>query len=175
MDVLTKRPAAANEAAPRETLHSRSGHVLLPLAIGLVAGLGLLAFYLGTITLVQDWEHALSQLREDLWFIVAIATGFGMQVGLFFHLRAMHARAKGAGMAASTGTSVTAMLACCAHHLTDVLPVLGLSGAAIFLDAYKTPLLWLGLLTNLLGIAYLLRQLTKLHSDLAFRFRSIAE
>jgi len=50
------------------------------------------------------------------------------------------------------------MLACCAHHLTDVLPILGLSGAAVFLNAYKTPLLWLGIVMNLAGIVYLLRQ-----------------
>ena len=53
------------------------------------------------------------------------------------------------------------MLACCAHHLVDVLPIIGLSGAAIFLDAYKTPLLWLGIAMNLVGIAYLVRKLRR--------------
>jgi hypothetical protein len=48
------------------------------------------------------------------------------------------------------------MLACCAHHLADILPIVGLSGAAIFLNAYKTPLLWLGILMNLAGVAYLI-------------------
>jgi hypothetical protein len=32
--------------------------------------------------------------------------------------------------------------------------IFGLSGAAIFLNAYKTPLLWLGIVMNLFGIAY---------------------
>jgi hypothetical protein len=53
------------------------------------------------------------------------------------------------------------MLACCAHHLVDVLPVIGLSGAALFLGAYKAELLWLGLAMNLAGIAYLLWQLKR--------------
>lgn len=119
-------------------------------------GAGLLAFYLGIITIAQDWFHALEQLADDRWFVGAIALGFGTQIAPFTYLRALHAQVAVGGVAASTGTSTTAMLACCAHHLTDVLPIIGLSGAAIFLNAYKTPLLWLGIGMNLAGIVYLL-------------------
>jgi hypothetical protein len=52
-------------------------------------------------------------------------------------------------------------LACCAHHLADILPIVGLSGAAVFLNAYKAPLLWLGIVMNVIGIIYLLRQLRR--------------
>ena len=51
------------------------------------------------------------------------------------------------------------MLACCSHHLADILPIVGISGAALFLNAYKTPLLSLGISMNLVGIVYLLRKL----------------
>ena len=68
----------------------------------------------------------------------------------------MHLHATAGGVAASTGTSTVAMLACCAHHLTEVFAIFGLSGAAIFLNVYKTPLLGLGIVMNLFGIAYLL-------------------
>jgi hypothetical protein len=125
----------------------------------LLAALGLLAFYLGVITLAQGWGHALQQLADDRWFVAAIATGFGTQVGLFTYLRGLHVHAAAGGVAASTGTSTAAMLACCAHHLTDVLPILGLSSAAIFLNLYKTPLLWLGIGMNLVGIVYMLRKI----------------
>ena len=136
---------------------------LRPLVFGAVAAGGLLAFYLGMITLAPGWAHATDQLATDRWFVGAIMAGFGTQVGLFTYLRALHARAamSGAGMAASTSTSTAAMLACCAHHLADVLPVLGLSGAAIFLNDFKTPLLWLGIGMNLAGVAYLLRQVRR--------------
>lgn len=127
-----------------------------PYLIGLLAAMGLIAFYLGIITLAQGWAHALQQLGEDRLFVGAIALGFGAQVGLFIRLRQIHARASAGGMAASTGTSTTAMLACCAHHLTEILPVLGLSGAAVFLNAYKAELLWVGILMNLAGASYLL-------------------
>lgn len=89
--------------------------------------------------------------------MAAIAGGFGTQVGLIVYLRGMHVRAAASGVVASSGTSTAAMLACGAHHLVDVAPVLGLSGAVIFLNAYKAPLLWLGIAMNLVGIAYLLQ------------------
>ncbi len=129
---------------------------LRPLVFGLLAACALLVFYLGTITLAQGWGHAVEQFATDSWFVLAIMVGFGVQVGLYTYLRGMHMRANAGSVAASTGTSTVAMLACCAHHLTDVFAVLGLSSAAIFLNVYKTPLLWLGIIMNLFGIAYLL-------------------
>lgn len=134
-----------------------------PLGIGLLAAVALLGFYLGVITLAQDWTHAVGQLIEDRWFVSAITAGFGTQMGLFTYLRSLHARATVGGVAASTGTSTTAMLACCAHHLADVAPILGLSGAAVLLNAYKTPLLWLGIAMNLAGILYLAHQVRRAH------------
>jgi hypothetical protein len=130
-----------------------------PVVFGAGAALALLGFYLGVIGLVQGWEHAVEQLAQDRWFVAAIALGFGTQIGLFTYVRGLHANAATGGVAASTGTSAVAMLACCAHHLTDVLPILGLSGAVIFLNVYKTPLLWLGIAMNLAGIIYLLRKI----------------
>ena len=51
------------------------------------------------------------------------------------------------------------MVACCAHHLADVLPIVGLSGVAVFLVEFRTPLMLLGIATNLMGIGVMLRQL----------------
>lgn len=127
-----------------------------PILFSVLAALGLLAFYLGIITLAQGWTHAVDQFIDDRWFVLAIMAGFGTQVGLYTYLRRMHVHTAAGGVATSTGTSTVAMLACCAHHLTDVFAVFGLSGAAIFLNVYKTPLLWLGIVMNLFGVAYLL-------------------
>jgi hypothetical protein len=55
-------------------------------------------------------------------------------------------------MGASGGTSATAMVACCIHHVTDVLPILGLSAAASFLTRYQRPFMLIGLAMNLIGI-----------------------
>lgn len=130
-----------------------------PIIVGLIASLGMLVLYLGIITLVQDWEHATQQLAEDRWYIALLALGFGAQLGLFRYLRDLHSQAAKGAVAASTGTSTVAILACCAHHITDVLPILGVVGVAAALDLYKTPLLWLGIGLNVVGIAYLLRKI----------------
>jgi hypothetical protein len=124
----------------------------------LLAGSWLLVFYLTVITLAQDWSHATAQLAEDRWFIAVIALGFSIQAGLFIYLRQLQARMASGGVVASTGTSTAAMLACCAHHLAEVLPIIGLSGAAIFLNAYKAQLLWLAIAMNVAGVVYLLHK-----------------
>jgi len=92
-----------------------------------------------------------------------IAAGFGIQVALFVELRRLDRRhrAGAAVTAAGTATSGAAMLACCAHHAVDLLPLLGLSAAAVFLDAYRIPILLLGLGMNLLGIVVIGRQLRR--------------
>ena len=147
------------------------GQLLLrPIVFGLLAVLSLLAFYLGIITLAQGWSHATEQLADDRNFIGAITLGFGTQVGLFTHLRGLHAHAAAGGVAASTGTSTAAMLACCAHHLADILPIVGVAGAAAFLNAYKIALLWLGIVMNLIGILYLLRRIVQ-HQDMMCHMR----
>jgi len=48
------------------------------------------------------------------------------------------------------------MAACCAHHLVDLLPILGLSAAALFLSEYQEQLLIFGILANVIGIAMML-------------------
>ncbi len=153
-------PVAAHRTVP-EPARKPAGPVLRSFVFGLFASSGLLLFYLGTVTLLQDWGHALAQLGEDWPFIAVLVAGFGVQVGLLTYIRASSAHARKAGVAASTGASGIAMLACCAHHLTDVLPVLGLSAAATLLGAYRTPLLWLSVVVNSGGVIYLVRQLRK--------------
>lgn len=129
--------------------------------IGLVAAFGLLLAYLGLIAFAQGIDHAVSQLRTDAAFVLLIAAGFGTQIALFAELRAIARvhRAGAATTAAATGTSAAAMLACCAHHLVDVLPIVGLSAAAVFLDAYKVPLFVLGIGMNAVGMIVVVRQL----------------
>jgi hypothetical protein len=67
---------------------------------------------------------------------------------------------------ASGGTSVTAMVACCLHHVTDVLPILGLSAAATFLTRYQRPFMLAGLGMNILGIIIMLVVLYREHQKI---------
>ena len=132
-------------------------------AAGLMGSSALLGVYLGVISVAQGVEHAFEQLATDAPFVGLIAAGFGTQVALFVELRAVDRRHRAAAAvtAAGTGTSAAAMLACCAHHLVDLLPIVGLSAAAVFLDVYKTPLLLAGIGMNVVGITVIARQLQR--------------
>ena len=133
------------------------------IAAGVVAATALLGVYFTIISLAQGVEHAFDQVAADALFVGLIAAGFGTQVALFVELRAVDRRHRAAAAvtAAGTGTSAVAMLACCAHHLVDLLPVIGLSAAAVFLNAYKTPLFVVGIGMNVVGIVVIARQLQR--------------
>ncbi len=136
---------------------------LRSIAAGLIAAGLLLAVYLGIIAVAQGPSHALDQLGADALFVSLIAAGFGVQITLFAELRTIDRRhrAGAAVTAAGTGTSTAAMLACCAHHLVDLLPIVGLSAFAVFLNVYRTPLFLLGIGMNLVGIIVIGRQLRR--------------
>ncbi|MBI2773660.1 MAG: hypothetical protein HYX56_04105 [Chloroflexi bacterium] len=124
----------------------------------------LVALYLGLVTWAQGPEHALDLLWDDRLFVGLIGAGFGTQVGLFTYLRLLQramARESVALAGAGTATSTASMLACCAHHVADVLPILGLSGLAVFLVEFRTPLMLLGIVTNGVGVAVMLRELRR--------------
>ncbi|HLA15597.1 MAG TPA: hypothetical protein VJZ72_01750 [Candidatus Limnocylindrales bacterium] len=133
------------------------------IAAGVAAAAALLGVYLAIIGLAQGVEHAFAQLAADALFVGLIAAGFGTQVALFVELRAVDRRHRAAAAvtAAGTGTSAAAMLACCAHHLVDLLPLVGLSAAAVFLNAYKTPLFVVGISMSVIGIVVIARQLQR--------------
>jgi copper chaperone CopZ len=143
-------------ASPRSSI---PGEILRPwrrpVLFGLLGGAGLLILYLGLVSLAQGWEHAIELLAEDAWIVGPILAGFGVQVGLYTYLKTVIHAARGTGALAGAGggTSTAAMVACCAHHVTDVLPLVGLSAAATFLAEYRIPFMLVGLGTNLIGIA----------------------
>lgn len=137
-----------------------------PFAFGLLAALGLAAVFLGVVTVAESWAHALEVFRQDALFVVPIILGFGVQVGLLTYLKLgmflpASTRGTGAYTGVSGGASAVAMAACCAHHVTDVLPLVGLAGASVFLAQYKVPFMIVGLLSNVVGIGILLNMIRK--------------
>ena len=53
------------------------------------------------------------------------------------------------------------MIACCPHHVVDVLPVLGLSAVAVLLAEYQTFLLSVGIVSNVVGLAFIFYTIKK--------------
>ena len=136
--------------------------ILIPLATFLLGSVFIASFYLGILTWAQGWDYASSQFARDRWYVIPIILGFGVQAALYSVLRfrlfipVASTGYAGSMMGASGGTSATAMVACCIHHVTDVLPILGLSAAASFLTRYQRPFMLTGLAMNLIGIGVML-------------------
>lgn len=126
---------------------------------GVVASAGLMGAYFGVLALVSGWDATLSQFVAFWPYIVALAIGFGVQVGLYLRLKQVsEARHQGhcvAAASASGTTSAVAMLACCTHYLANILPVLGAVGAVSLVAQYQVELLWIGLAFNAAGLAYI--------------------
>jgi len=137
----------------------------LPVVVGTLAAGSLLAFYVLLVGALQGFAHARELVWQDRFFVLPVALGFGAQWGLFVQLwRVRHARSMGSSAAVAssgTGASAVSMVACCLHHVTDVLPVAGFSGAAIFLGQYRTPFMALALTMNLAGVAWMLHLLRR--------------
>ncbi|MEK7633804.1 MAG: hypothetical protein AAB437_03095 [Patescibacteria group bacterium] len=101
--------------------------------------------------------------------MITLSLGFGTQVGLFTYLKRLIKDNRtinnaGAVTSVSTGTSSASMIVCCAHHLSKILPIIGFSAFAVFLTRYQIPIIVFGIVMNLLGILYMLRQIKKIKS-----------
>lgn len=131
--------------------------ILLPLGTSVLGAFLLTGLYLGIVSLAESPAHALDLFWEDKTFVIPIILGFGIQVGLYTFLKKglympLHAPAGRVTTVAGGGMSTVAMVACCAHHVADVLPLVGLTAAATFLANWKIPFMVVGLATNLIGI-----------------------
>jgi Cu+-exporting ATPase len=140
-----------------------------PLALGAAAGTALFAIYLGLLTALSGWAFTLEQLASYWYFVVPLAAGFGVQVGLYTRLKQVVGRA-GPGravVAASGTTSTAAMVSCCTHYVVNILPVLGASGIAALAAQYQVEFFWVGLAASGAGIAFIgtkLRSATREHA-----------
>lgn len=135
--------------------------------IGLAGSLSLLVLYFIVLSAANSFTHAVSQFAQMWYWILLLIVGFGLQVGLYSYIRASFRLKQMAGstaaVATSGGISTGSMVACCLHHLTDVLPLMGLATAAVFLAEYQLLFIVLGILSNLIGITIML-EIIKKHS-----------
>ena len=117
----------------------------------------LLIFYFATVALISGWDFAQGQFSKYWYFIVVLAFGFGIQVGLYTYLKNSISRKNISAkvLAVSGSTSGVAMIACCSHYLANILPIIGISGFITFVTQYQVQFFWVGIALNLVGIAYI--------------------
>lgn len=144
-----------------------SGSVLKPKAVfifhGVVASLLLSLVYFGIVSYLQSFNHAIEEFLSISYLMVPLVAGFGVQFALFSYVRyyMKSVRQGSMGVTASGGLSTGAMIACCAHHITDIAPVLGITAIASTLVAYQHLFIFIGLLSNVVGIFTILTMIQK--------------
>ncbi|MBI4059221.1 hypothetical protein HY404_03200 [Candidatus Microgenomates bacterium] len=122
---------------------------------GFIAIIILLAIYFIILTSISGWVFAQDQFSRFWYFIMALAIGFGIQVGLYSYLKALIKNASPQVLATTGATSTAAMISCCAHYLTNILPILGATGIITIIGQYQVQFFWIGLFFNLLGIYFI--------------------
>lgn len=141
---------------------SSRARVLWPIGAGLAGAIFLMAVYFVVISLAESPQHAVELFWQDRLIVIPIILGFGVQAALYTILKkrlfvpVSSSGPSGPMMGAGGATSTVAMVACCAHHVADVLPILGLTAAAAFLAQYRIAFMLVGLGTTILGIVVML-------------------
>jgi hypothetical protein len=151
-------------------LAGKNGIWLRPLAFGAIASFSMLAAYFAVLSALNSFSHAASAFLELWVFMVPLVVGFGVQIALFVYIRNAHRHlpcgraetASTAGVSAASGSvSGTAMVACCLHHATDILPLAGFSAAALFFSRFQKVFLLLGVFGTASGILMMLNIIKK--------------
>ena len=131
---------------------------------GILAGLGLLLFYLAVVSIFQNIEFAFLSLRSLWYLIFPLAIGFGTQIGLYASIK--HTAAMTGTVAGTGGVSGGSMVACCSHFLLNVIPFAGAAGLATILMSYQKWFLSIGILSSAMGIGVMIRHKRKMKRGL---------
>ncbi len=116
-------------------------------------------------------EKGYQVFLTDGIFVYLIPVAVGIQMGLFRYHRNITAGkiavTEKMGIAGS-GTSSMTMVACCLHHMSDLLPAVGfVIATSSFLIQYKNAIIITGLLFNVAGSIYIARAIIKDKSIIA--------
>ncbi|MDP2672549.1 MAG: hypothetical protein Q8O84_01935 [Nanoarchaeota archaeon] len=130
---------------------------------GLLAGLGLLIFYLGVLSIFQGIDFAFLNLRSLWYFIFPLAIGFGIQIGLYTSIK--HTATMTGTIAGTGGVSAGSMVACCSHFLLNIIPIAGISGISLILMSYQKWFLGIGIIANIIGIIFMLNHRNKMRKE----------
>jgi len=126
------------------------------LPVGILGAVSLILLFLTVVILANGTiSFALLEIQRLWYWVLLLAAGFGLQLGLFLHIRhTLQQRMVGATaeVAASGAVSTGSMIACCSHGLVNLLPIFGISAAAAFLARYQLPFILFGVFSNLVGV-----------------------
>jgi len=137
-----------------------------PYVFGISAGILVILFNISIASLAEgSFEQGYQVFLSNGIFVYLIPLAVSVQMGLFrYHRNITTGNITGSekmGVAGSATSSLT-MMACCLHHVSDILPSIGLIlAASSFLIQYKDAIIIIGLLANVAGSIYIARAIIK--------------
>lgn len=140
-----------------------TNNIAKPILYGTLASTILLGVYFAVLTLVSGWSFAQNQFADFWYFIISLVLGFGIQIALYQYIKTLVHEGRGMGkvVGISGTTSTAAMISCCAHYLVNLVPILGVTGLVTFVAQYQVELFWVGLVSNIFGIGYMVTRIIK--------------
>ena len=144
-------------------------HLRNPFVFGASIGIFVVLFNISIASLAEgSFEKGYEVFLTNGIFVYLIPLAVSVQMGLFRYHRNTTTITTGnvagtekMGMAGSATSSLT-MVACCLHHVSDLLPSIGLVlAASSFLIQYKDTIIIIGLLANVAGSIYIARAIIK--------------
>lgn len=145
-------------------MESNKNLLVKPVLFGFIGTFSILLVYFLIVSLANSFSHAIDEFVRIWYWMSPLVILFGIQIALFTYIKGYHkikAATATTSVAATGSVSTTSMVACCAHHLADVLPFLGISAAAIFFNKYQILFLLIGILSGLIGINLMLKIIQK--------------
>ncbi|MFA4957529.1 MAG: hypothetical protein WC556_11225 [Candidatus Methanoperedens sp.] len=137
-----------------------------PFIFGSGIGIFVILFNISVASLAEgSIENGYQVFLTNGIFVYLIPLAVGIQMGLFrYHRNITTGNIGGTekmGMAGSATSSLT-MVACCLHHVSDLLPAVGfILATSSFLIRYKDTIIIIGLMANVIGSAYIARAILK--------------
>lgn len=99
--------------------------------------------------------------KQNWYFISPLIILFAVQVGLWKKMQEIVKISK-APLTASGSVSTGAMIACCMHNLVGILPIIGISGLAVFFSAYQNYVFAASILFSGGGLVYMIYKYEKI-------------
>ena len=130
---------------------------------GILAGLGILTFYISVLTIFQSYGFAIYEFRRLWVWLVPLAIGFGAQIGLYTSIR--HDATIKTGVKTSSTISGGSMIACCSHYLFSIIPLIGITGLSaftLFLMTYQKAFFLIGIASSVIGVISMLNHKRKM-------------
>lgn len=137
-----------------------------PIIFGTSIGLLVIVFNISITSLAEgSFENGYQAFLTNGIFVYLVPIAVSIQMGLFrYHRNIITGNMAGSekvGMAGSATSSLT-MVACCLHHVSDIIPSVGfIIATSSFLVQYKNTIIIIGLLANIAGSMYIAKAIVR--------------